>query len=73
MATRLVDIYFVKLRRRVAYVVAYCHRDAAARTFRVDRIDSLQLLDSHFLVDEKVADEALTYFPFTTVFPPFLS
>ena len=51
--TRRIDPYALIYSWGQQYCVAYCHLRGAMRSFRVDRILSLQLLESHF---DKPAD-----------------
>jgi predicted DNA-binding transcriptional regulator YafY len=46
--TRVFDPYAQANRSGWWYAVGYCHRRKAMRTFRLDRIHKLRLLDSHF-------------------------
>jgi len=45
---RIVEPYFIVFRVRAFYFVAYCHLRKEFRTFRIDRIQALELLDEHF-------------------------
>jgi predicted DNA-binding transcriptional regulator YafY len=46
--TRLMDAYALVFRWGWWYVVGFCHLRQALRTFRVDRIQNLTLLDDHY-------------------------
>ena len=54
---RKVDPLFCKLENGVQYLVAHCHSSAAQRTFRLDRMENLVLLDEIATAKEAIADE----------------
>ncbi|HLO32869.1 MAG TPA: YafY family protein [Anaerolineales bacterium] len=49
---RKIDPYALVFRSGLWYLVGYCHLRAAPRTFRVDRIQKLSILDGSFQVPE---------------------
>ena len=51
-AHRQVDAYALVYRSGWWYLVGYCHLRQAMRTFRIDRIKELELLDQHFQISE---------------------
>ncbi len=57
---RTVDPYFIIFKGRAFYFVGYCHLREDFRTFRINRIVSLDVLDSRFTRDPKIQPE--TYF-----------
>lgn len=52
-ATRTIDPYAVVLRAGLWYLVGYCHLRAGLRTFRLDRIRDLKMLQQSFQVPER--------------------
>ncbi len=49
VSERILDPYLLYIYRGTnPYVIGYCHRRQAIRWFRVDRIQALKVLDSHF-------------------------
>jgi predicted DNA-binding transcriptional regulator YafY len=59
-ATRVVEPYFIVFRARAFYFVAYCRLRKELRTFRLDRIQSVELLPETFVPQKDVT--ARTYF-----------
>jgi predicted DNA-binding transcriptional regulator YafY len=57
---RIVEPYFIIFRGRAFYFVAFCRLKTEFRTFRIDRIAALSLLDEHF--DRRANVDADTYF-----------
>jgi predicted DNA-binding transcriptional regulator YafY len=49
LTTRVVEPYFIIFRGRAFYFVAYCRLRKELRTFRVDRIENVKLIDEHFV------------------------
>ncbi|UCC45406.1 MAG: YafY family transcriptional regulator [Candidatus Zixiibacteriota bacterium] len=46
---RLVEPYFIVFKARAFYFVAFCHLRGELRTFRIDRIQHIELTDEHFV------------------------
>ena len=59
-AERVVEPYFIIFRRRSFYFVAYCRLRKEFRTFRMDRVLNIELLDEHFRPQAGINAE--TYF-----------
>ena len=49
---RIIEPYFIQpaALEHANYVIAYCHRTKSVRTFKIERITSVQLLDEHYTV-----------------------
>lgn len=59
---RQLDPYLVQISfGSEAYVVGYCHRRQEVRTFRVDRIQELEILDHRFTLDPEFDRDKLDY------------
>jgi len=48
ISERIVEPYFIIFRRRAFYFVAFCRLRKDFRTFRLDRVDDVHLLDEYF-------------------------
>lgn len=57
---RVVDPYFIVFRGHAFYFVAYCHLRNEFRTFRIDRINDVQMLTETFIRNPDIRPE--TYF-----------
>jgi proteasome accessory factor B len=49
VTTRIVEPYFIVFRARAFYFVAYCRNREELRTFRLDRVRSLEASPAHFI------------------------
>jgi len=49
---RIIEPYFIQpaALEHANYVIGYCHRAKGVRTFKVERIESIELLDEHYTV-----------------------
>jgi len=49
---RIIEPYFIQpaALEHANYVIAYCHRTNSVRTFKVERIESIELLDEYYTV-----------------------
>lgn len=49
---RIIEPYFIQpaALEHANYVIGYCHRAKVVRTFKVERIESIELLDEHYTV-----------------------
>ncbi|UCE24332.1 MAG: YafY family transcriptional regulator [Candidatus Zixiibacteriota bacterium] len=54
---RLVDPYFIIFRGRAFYFVGYCHLRKDFRTFRIDRVEKIEILPESFLKDSSIHPE----------------
>ncbi len=54
---RKVDPYFIQFRQGCWYLVAWCHSRQAHRTFRVDRIQKLQITEESFTPSDSITAE----------------
>ncbi|MFH1374129.1 MAG: YafY family protein [bacterium] len=60
VTTRIVEPYFIVFRGRAFYFVAHCRSRREMRTFRVDRVLNVKILDEHFDKRDDISPE--TYF-----------
>ncbi len=60
VTTRVVEPYFIIFRGRAFYFVAYCRMRKEFRTFRIERVSRLKILEEKFQKDDSVTPE--TYF-----------
>ena len=60
LSRRRVDPYFIVFRRHAFYFVGYCHLRNDFRTFRIDRVRKVSLLDQRFV--RKKGLSATSYF-----------
>ncbi|HOP06745.1 MAG TPA: YafY family protein [candidate division Zixibacteria bacterium] len=57
---RIVEPYFIIFRGKAFYFVGFCRQREAFRTFRLDRVESVELLEEHFVRQPEI--DAETYF-----------
>ncbi len=57
---RIVDPYFIIFRGRAFYFVGYCHLRKDFRTFRIDRVEEIEIMPESFVKDGSIHPE--TYF-----------
>ena len=55
--SRRVDPLYCKVERGIQYMVAHCHSSGAQRTFRLDRISNLTILEERAKKSEAISDE----------------
>ena len=60
ISDRIVDPYFIIYRNQAFYFVGYCHTRKDFRTFRINRIKKIQVLDDIFYKQDNIRPE--TYF-----------
>ncbi len=60
LSERVIDPYFIIFRGHAFYFVGYCHTRNEFRTFRVDRVNSVEMLSDTFVKDPEI--RAQTYF-----------
>ncbi len=60
ITTRVVDPYFIVFRNKAFYFVGYCHNRKEVRTFRINRIKNITIIEQTFFKKDNIRPE--TYF-----------